>query len=133
MTCENSHKDLRTALCIPDDYCNIRSHRNQLFPRRDGSPQRYHHFLGTLVLTSGVVHDFVLPSFTCPAVLSPLSLPSSHVHSGQPRSPGALTGHLQRLTTSYLSTVFLLTNRPWPLTARRFKSNGTFLGTQGPL
>ena len=84
MTCGNSHKDLRTALCIRDDYCNISSHRNQLFPRLDGSPQRYHHFLGTLVLTSGVVHDFVLPSFTCPTVLSPLSLPSSHVHSGQP-------------------------------------------------
>lgn len=84
MTCRNSHKDLRTALCNHDDYCNVSSHRNQVFPRLDGPSQRYHHSLGTLVPTSGVVHDFVLPSFTCPAVLSPLSLPSSHVHAGQP-------------------------------------------------
>lgn len=44
---------------------------NQLFPRLDGPSQGYHHFLGTLVLTSGVICDLLLlPGSTRPTVLS---------------------------------------------------------------
>lgn len=43
---------------------------NQLLPRLDGPSQGYHRFLGTLVLTSGVICDLLLPGSTHPTVLS---------------------------------------------------------------
>lgn len=89
--------------------------------------QRYHRFLGTLVLTLGVICDFLLPSFHSPHSSEPLvSYHPVSTHRLAPSSPclHLLPPHLQRHAAFHPPPLLpILTNRAWPLIACMLKPN----------